>query len=315
MLGALGRYEEARAIGSRYLGDAEREGLTHSVVHIKLPLAIAHAALQEREAAEALTTSVLEYLEQIGARGLNLGLAYEARARVARLVGDRATFDAYAARCGEILGKHGNRTLIAKHHRLTREGQANDGLAADGPSAAAMLLTANAAATHMTAALSACPGPRERARLGLDLLVARSGALGGFLFAIESTGPMLVAQSGLDEPPTGLTLAVAEHLRTDLHDAVDTTDVASDVSADQDGAESPVNAFAWLASAGRALRPTMLGHRSARGYEITGLAVLVVDPSTPFIEPSDVAAHISRAWFDLGEVGSLTTWLSAFKTE
>ncbi len=314
VLGALGRNEEAREHGTRYLAEAASAGLGYSVCHIEMPLAAAHAALLDREAAERLALSVIERFEKLGAKGLIVGLAFETRALVAFRLGDREIFESFAAKCGAIFRAGGNRSLVAKHERLMRPSRDAQAVApGTGPAA---LLTAQAAGTHMTAALSACPGPRERARLGLDLLVARSGAQGGFLFAIEPSGPVIVAQVGLDEPPSGLTLAVAEHLRADVDDKTTTaSDFELDSASTKKAVLSSLELFAKIAADGRKLHPTMIAHRSKRRYEVTGLAVLVVDSKKPFVDPADVAAHLSRAWFDSGEVTSITAWLSAFSTD
>jgi hypothetical protein len=40
--------------------------------------------------------------------------------------------------------------------------------------------------------------------------------------------------------------------------------------------------------------------------------VLAAAKDRPYVDPSDMAAHLSRAWFDSGEVTSVTAWLSAF---
>jgi tRNA A-37 threonylcarbamoyl transferase component Bud32/tetratricopeptide (TPR) repeat protein len=317
VLDALGQHEEACELGESYLQAAQNQNLDFGQHTIKLALGCAYAATGKRERAEELASAVIESLEKMGARGLNPGLAYEARARIAVRVGDKEGFAPWARRCAEIYRAANNRALIVKHERLMRESRGADpgALGTLGP---ATLLTAQAAATHITAALSACPGPRERARLGLDLLVARSGALGGFLYAIEPTGPVLTAQAGLEEPPSGLSSAVAEHLRLDIEEA-DTTasDAQTAVEMVPPGGHStamPTNsfaAFAGIAGEGRELRPCIVGHVAKQRFEITGLAILVIDPTKPFVAPADVASHLSRSWFDSGDVTSITAWLSA----
>jgi hypothetical protein len=148
-------------------------------------------------------------------------------------------------------------------------------------------------------------------------LVARSGAVGGFLYAIEPTGPVLAAQAGLEEAPSGLSTAVAEHLRLDIDEA-DTTasDSKTSVEVLHAGARSTAMtasfaAFMGLGGDGRELRPCVVGHIAKNRFEITGLAILVVDPQKPFVAPADIASHLSRSWFDSGDVTSITAWLSA----
>jgi hypothetical protein len=142
-------------------------------------------------------------------------------------------------------------------------------------------------------------------------MIVRSGAVGGFLFAIEASGPVLVAQAGLEEPPLGLTMAVGDHLRADVND-YDT--VVSDGAATLSGGPISVSlsAFAALADEGRQLHPVLISHRNKSRHEVTGMAVMIAASDRPYVDPSDVAAHVSRAWFDSGDVTSVTAWLSAF---
>ncbi len=305
VLDSLEQREQARDLGLQYLQAAAHNELGYGRNCIEQSLACVHAGLGEREQAEALADAALAYHERLGAHGLNLGLAHETRARVAIRLGDHAQHEHHARRCAAVFRACSNRALIAKHERLLREARGRDG-SATGAGGPAALLTAQAAASHITSALSACPGPRERARLGLDLLVVRSGALGGFLYAIESGGPFLVAQSGLEEPPSGLSQAVAEQLRAEVIEN-DTTASGSDTEL---YTPEPALKLAELAGPGRRMHPTLIGHSSRGRFEVTGLAVLIVDPDKPFSDPSDIASHLSRSWFDSGDVTSVTAWLT-----
>jgi tetratricopeptide (TPR) repeat protein len=308
VLEALGRSDEACELGARLARDAEAAGLHFAQNPLKLALACALASADDHIGGATLASEVVDDLRALGTTGLHLGLAYEARARVALRAGDREAYVAAASRCGEIFRSVGNRALVAKHERLLQEGRSESAAALTAGSAA--LLSSLATATHMTTALSSCPGPRERARLGLDLLIVRSGAVGGFLFAIEPSGPVLVAQAGLEEPPLGLTHAVAEHLKLD-RESSDST--ASDAPTNIEPVTSitSLTAFAPFAAEGRELRPCLVGHLTDNGYEITGLALLVTHASRSYVSPVEIASHLSRSWFDAGDVTSIGAWLTA----
>jgi hypothetical protein len=311
VLDALGKHEQACTAGERYLHEAAAAQLQFGQIPIKTALASAHAANGDRTRAEELADGAIKSLAELGSQGLNTGLAYEARARVALRVGDREGFTAWAKLCGDIFRAANNRALVAKHERLIRESRTPETSAQSGGPAA--LLTGKLAAAHIAAALSACPSPRERARLGLDFLVARSGALGGFLYAIEPQGPVLAAQSGMDEVPLGLTAAVADHLRADKLDA-DTTgsESATEIQTASTAQTTTIfTPFDTVAGRGRELRPCIVGHVVEGRFTITGLAILVVDPHKSYAVPADVAWHLSRSWFDSGDVTSMTAWLSA----
>ncbi len=320
VLDALGQHGQACETGERYLREAGAAQIQFGQTTIKLALACAHAANGDRARAEALCDQAIEALDKLGSRGLNLGVAYESRARVAIRVGDHDGFAAWAKRCGGIFRAFNNRALIAKHERLMREGRGTEAIASTLGSGA--LRTAQVLTTHLPAALSACPGPRERARLGLEFLIARSGALGGFLYAVEPAGPLLVAQVGTDAPPSGLAAAVAERLRLEIEDA-DTT--GSDAPSKDDAGSARTSATMVATSFGdltcgdaagaeRELRACVVGHAAKSGFAITGLAILAIDPHKPYRAPLDAAAHLSRSWFDAGDVTSITAWLSSEMT-
>jgi tRNA A-37 threonylcarbamoyl transferase component Bud32 len=312
VLDALGQHEAACEAGERYLQEAQAAQIQFGQNTIKLALSCAHVANGDRGRAESLADQAIDALAALGSTGLNVGLAYEARARVALRAGDREGFPAWAKRCGDIFRSANNRALVAKHERLMRESRGPEAITAgNGPAA---LLTGPMAATHIAAALSACPSPRERARLGLDFLIARSGAIGGFLYAIEPQGPVLVAQSGMDEPPSGLTSAVAEHLRVDKLDA-DTTGSEAPTTVDVPGSPMQMTtaftSFESIAGDGRELRPCLVGHAAKDRFAVTGLAIMVIDSSKSYTAPADVAGHLSRSWFETGDVTSITAWLSS----
>ena len=73
-------------------------------------------------------------------------------------------------------------------------------------------------------------------------------------------------------------------------------------------APTQITAFDTLALEGQRLRPILVCHHARNDFVITGLALLVADQSKPFVDPSDVARQLSAAWFDAGEVSSMTAW-------
>jgi len=173
-----------------------------------------------------------------------------------------------------------------------------------------LFTTSQLGSSQIAAALSSCPSPRDRARLGLDMLLERSGAVAGFLYAIEAAGPVLAAQSSPLDPPTGLAVAVAAHLRMEAAD-VDTTGigVASSASEACTVAESGA-AFLGLGRPGSELRSCVIGHATSRGFEVTGLAILEIQAGKSYSVPADVASQLSRSWFDSGDVTSITAWIA-----
>jgi hypothetical protein len=63
----------------------------------------------------------IESWKNAGATGLNLGLVYENRARIAIILNDSDVFDIHSKRCAEeYLGKN-NPALAAKYDKLIQE--------------------------------------------------------------------------------------------------------------------------------------------------------------------------------------------------
>jgi hypothetical protein len=280
-----------------------------------LPLATALAALGERASAEAMADMVNERFSKLGSRGLNVGLGVEARARVAARVGDRNGFLQYSRRCGDLYRGTANRALIAKYERLMREARRFETIAGVVVDRGAPL-TGQTVSTHMIGMLSACRSSRERAKLGLDLLIARSGAEGGYLYAVEGNGPVLVAQTSIEEPPASLAEVVDSYLRREVGE-IETT--GAETVASTSIAPSRMTAhhttFRELAGEGKQLRPVLIAHHNKGQFDVTGLAVLLAHADKKFSDPSDLATHLSSIWFDAGDVMSIAGWLGSPRRE
>lgn len=91
------RHEEAIALGESYAQLARARALGYARGYIEMPLALALAGAGLAERAAALADGVIGRCAALGSTGLNLALAYEARARVAAAREDRAAFERYAA--------------------------------------------------------------------------------------------------------------------------------------------------------------------------------------------------------------------------
>lgn len=117
----LGRLPEASRRGHASMAAAERENLGWVKNIIRAPLAVIEAKLGNHRKAEELANATIDSWQNLGATGVYLGLAYEARARVAVYTDDPKNFRKYAKLCGEQyhIGEHP--ILTAKHQKMMQE--------------------------------------------------------------------------------------------------------------------------------------------------------------------------------------------------
>jgi hypothetical protein len=130
----------------------------------------------------------------------------------------------------------------------------------------------------------------------LEILVKSTNAVGGFLYTMQKNGPNLVAQLGDLAMSVKIDLMVNEY-------------IAKEISADSDvtktGFEPDTSTAAsavWTDSHGAAIQPVLLGHTSARGFTITGLAVLRINPDKLFEYPSSLIVTLSQYLYDTENV-------------
>ncbi|HTU59517.1 MAG TPA: hypothetical protein VMF89_13800, partial [Polyangiales bacterium] len=147
VLDDLGRRAEAVAAGQAYVQRALDADLGFARHYITLALAVAeakHGVVCAAERAE----HVIATFKQLGSTGLNLALAYEARARVAIASGDRASYDRYTGLFETECLPSASEALGPKLHKLKREAQRQNIVAAP---AAAPLAAAGMGHTQLKA--------------------------------------------------------------------------------------------------------------------------------------------------------------------
>jgi hypothetical protein len=282
--------DAARAVeqGRAYVAAAARAELGASTSRwISLALCVAEAKLKQADAVRTADETIERCLES-GASGLILGLAYEARARVAVLLDDVAGYNRHRALCEEEFAKAANPALSAKLQKLKREAQRQN-VAPPAP-----LLDAaqrGLAASVVKSRLGACHDANERAHAILDLLAQHSGATEGYLYLIRRDGLSWVASLGSREPTDALHTMAREYVLAETHAGTQITG-ASELSV----------ATQWTAFGETSYRPVLLSHYNDEGCVISGLAVFVVEHDRPFAYPGEVATQISRMTQDVGDV-------------
>jgi tetratricopeptide (TPR) repeat protein len=288
----LGELEAARAFGETDLTHAEAAQLGYACNYIKMPLALALAALGDHAAAIAYADAAARSFEQLGSLGLHLVLAYETRARVALAARDMAEYVRYAGLCAEQCAAANSRVLNAKYEKLKRMASSAEvrvSLPALGAADEFSMLTGS----QLTSVLVGCNLPNDRAQRTLDLLTRRCGAQAGYLYLLGAHGPSLVAQIGSRDAGRGLLAFVDEYLDLQLQD--------DDLKTGSQDADVDETLGAWIDEEGKHHHPILLSHQAETGSVVTGLAIAVMRPAQRFVPPSTLAAHLSRLIQDAGD--------------
>jgi tetratricopeptide (TPR) repeat protein len=276
----LGRADEALVLGERYLAEASAAELGYRCEYIRMALALVQVKLGRDADAISGADRAVAHLIAGGIHGINLGWAYETRARVALQLGDAEGFGPFSALTQEIYCAHRYPPLVAKFDTLMRDWLRMPG---DGRSDIARVSHDASSATRVAAALDASRTPAARAALALSLLIEHSHARGGYLFSIERRRARCIARSGGDEPLRELTDLVSSYIEQELDDAADTKQ-----SSVSDG-----SILTGAGGSGKVYRPVMLSHYAGGVLVINGVAVLDVGDAE-FVYPAELATQVSK---------------------
>jgi hypothetical protein len=197
----LGRLDDARTDGTRDVARARAIGLEQMGDHVEMPLALAEARSGDLSSACRRMDRIIAARSKLGLEGAVAGWVFEARARIAALMGDAATFERCAQQCAlQYRKSEGEPAFAAKYERLIQEAR-RCGLAPRSETVDAVAAhpalgggaAADTATTTVHAALAACATPAERMRRVLDLLLADAGARDGELYLCGPHGLVHVA--------------------------------------------------------------------------------------------------------------------------
>jgi hypothetical protein len=292
-----GRSEEARDTGRLYLEEASRRDIGYEQNYIRMPLAVALARLGETAEAEQLADLVVSTFVALGTTGLNLGLAYETRARVAMYSGDRAHFELFLNLCSRFYRAGSAGPLAARCERLVREERFVNGAAADPVSirASGEYTAVAASVSRIATRLDISTDPRQRAQAALELLLEDSGAAEGFLLGVCSGELVLKARiGGAELSPSMLALAkryLADQCRPDELTLI--TELEHEPRSE------------WTVDDRFVYRPVLLSHEVGAALAISGLALLRANLGGYFRHPAATAVHLSRlVWPDEPTAGA-----------
>jgi hypothetical protein len=261
-----------------------------------MPWALAEAKLDHYENAVEISRKAIDILNDLGATGSILGLAYETRARVSILMNDHEGFQQYATLCAENYFIGHNSALTAKYDKLIGEARV-----ADVDISKKLPQVGNSTDFETEEVLSQivdiftqCDEPRTRAKLSLDVLIRHCKALGGFLYALREEGPVLWVQSDDSRPFPDMDSMVKAYLAKEI-------DELRDVTASQEEDVASDDQSIWKSQGGRDYYPIVLGHYTDDGYAVTGIAVLVVTQKKNFIYPTEAINALSKSLHEAGD--------------
>ena len=291
-----GRAEEARAAGSAYLEEANRRGIGYEQNYIRMPLAVALSRLGARAEAASLAELVVSTFEALGVTGLNLGLAYETRARVAMYDGDRARFEHYLKLCAKYYRAALPGPLAARCDRLLREERLVNGVPEGAPIRASGEYQAVAASISRIAThLDLASDPRERAQAALELLLEDSGAAEGFLLGLCNGELVLRARIGTAELSASMLALAKKYLADQCR--VDELTLVTELEQE--------SRSEWTVDERFVYRPVLLSHEVEAALAVTGLALLRAPLGGYFRHPAATAVQLSRLVWPEEQVASV----------
>jgi tetratricopeptide (TPR) repeat protein len=282
---ALGRPEDGRACAEAALTAAEQSQLGYVQNYVRMPLALALAALgRHAEAADSAQRAIASF-EALGSTGLNLALAYETRARVAELAGDGPGVVRFSTLAAAQIPSGGKSRFLNVERRFAR---------AAGKGGADVVGDTMSQASQLSSMLQACGSGAERALCGLEALVRQSGAASGVLYVHDEEGLVCAARAGDFTPDAKLESLLHVYFEKEASDREET-------QSSPDPAAAARTACEWTGPQGRRCVPVLLSHADELGWALTGLAVLVMDASVRFTYPSRGASELSRGLAKAGD--------------
>ncbi len=294
----LERFAEGKARGQESLSAAEKEDLRNETNYIRMPLALIEAKLGEYDSAVKNAETVIAHYHRLGTTGLNLGLAYDVRARVAIYMNDHEAFRTHAELCAEQYRAGHNPALTVKYEKLVQLARrAKLGVSEDVAHAAEFSeYSTQSMVSLLGSALTDCHDPQERMQRALEVLVKQGKCLGGFMYTMQTEGPSLSSQVGDCSPPAEMDTIVREYMQAETDEARDVTMTVADFG------EPLSSQFDWTNQEGEEFCPVLLGHETEGRFCITGVALLLPDSSKGFALPAEAVVVVSRALLEAGDV-------------
>jgi hypothetical protein len=153
--------------------------------------------------------------------------------------------------------------------------------------------TAEEVHTTVSTVLGAAHGPEERAERALALLGRFSRCKNGYLYLLQRSGPVLVAQLGGSAPFVEMDAYATQF----LVEALDQKDATQTEMVSASTGQRPT----WAVDQNRRFTPFLLSHPAKNGSAVTGVAVMSLDPKRGIRTPIRLLQALSKALYDAGD--------------
>jgi hypothetical protein len=308
VLVGLNRAAEGKARGERALRMCHDLGIEAAAFAIRRALALAEAKLGDFARASTRLDGVIDDMRRLDIAGLELGVTFEARARIAIGAGDTSAIEHFGRLTAREY-RHGERSpLGARYERLMDEARR---------SGAAVLpeltefhtkvttshwRTREGARSRILNPLADAHTATERGERVLRLICEELGAQSGHLYLHQEGGLELVASRGSNAPDSRIrerAVRFAAQLLSDECATVVETETSSSVA-------SP-----WIDEGGRVYQFTLMVTESGTAKLCAGVVVIETVSRTP-IDPStrQLLADLTDELLRIGDASAITAMSS-----
>jgi tetratricopeptide (TPR) repeat protein len=213
-----GQFEAALSFGLELLNSLDYAERFTAIIQQRMArsIALAEAHAGRIEQAIARIERAIEQEEGLGKSPLHLGRLHEARARMALLEHDGASFSEHLLKVRGYFVQTRNPALIKRYDRLATLGRSQF------PAAAAITSEGDLYAHNALLSLAELNVPQQRAELALELILREAQVEEGFLFLKRGVQLELAASMSERPPPSDLHTMLTT-LVMDMEDAVGRT--------------------------------------------------------------------------------------------
>jgi len=239
---AFGRDEQVLGEAGQFLQSAEREQLGYMGDYLRMSLAMAQARLKDVDSAVRNADAAIESFEEDCPARLNLGLAYEVRARVAILMDDEVSFMRYSELCADQYRTGSSGCLIAKYEKLAqdaRQAEFSIPILSFAPVAQNTNSKTDKIYQETRAELDQYQDSTQRVERALAILADHCNAEGGYLFGLRDEGLEMVFSTAGFSASEQLLKTVNGYLEAELKDS----NQASITEADENAIEGSNSAL------------------------------------------------------------------------
>lgn len=307
----LGRDQEALERAQSYIEVCQQNRLAATPLAVGLAIARARAGLQDE--AVATIEQVIKRSEGLGVSGLALGALYEARARIALLFGDAATFERFAERCAVEFRKAQNPALGARFARLIEEAERKElGPIEPAPESEQLLHTLESLVSHNTirSRMLECVDEGDRARCALTLLLQSTDSNSGYLFGVRHGRVELIAGLPDRAPEPGLRAWVEQCVSRERDlggDAIATADGEDPLPGQSQSQSLPPAFVRYVDAEGMTFEPIFLIDRHVeRGKRIAAVLALPMPRGVRSIPDRELMSEIASELLVRGDVSAVT---------